>query len=207
MFLRVRAAKVLVVGGGRVALRKCRDLLAAGARVRAVSPTFCPALSRISSVQLLKRRFRAADVHDSALVVAATDSTEVNQRVAGAARRHGIPVNVVDNPELSTFIVPAVLRRRSVVIAVSTGGASPALARNIRDRLRIAIGPGFGRHAAFLSRARPLVLKKVRDQRERRRIFERLAEDDVRQMIEDGKARRVNKILEEMIRESARSAR
>ncbi len=202
VFLRVRGAKALVVGGGSVALRKCRDLLAAGAVVSAVAPSFCRALRRISSVQLSERRFRASDLRGAALVVAATGSAEVNERVAAEARRRGIPVNVVDRPELSTFIVPAVLRRGPIVVAVSTGGASPALARNLRDRISETISSGFGRHAAFLSRVRPLVLKKISDARHRRRILERLAEDDVREMIERGNSRRARAILREMIREA-----
>ena len=190
------------MGGGNVALRKCRDLLAAGACVSAVAPDFCSAFERIQSVRLFKRRFRASDVRGAAIVVAATDSSDVNERVAAATRKLGIPVNVVDKPELSTFIVPAVSRRGPVVIAVSTGGASPALARNIRNRLEETIGPGFGRQAAFLARARAVVLRKVSDPQHRRQILERLAEDDIRRMIETGKSRRANAILREMIREA-----
>ena len=206
VFLKLRGAKAVVVGGGRVALRKCRDLLAAGARVQAVAPSFCAQLKKLSSVKLCERAFRASDVRGAAVVVAATNSPEVNGRVAAESRRHGIPTNVVDNPKDSTFIVPAVLRRGPVVVAVSTSGASPALARNLRDIIAREVGSGVGRHAAFLSRARAQVLKKVADAKLRRRILERLAEDDVREMIESGGVRRAKALLQELTREAERLA-
>lgn len=202
VFLQIRDARALVVGGGRVALRKCRDLRAAGANVTVVAPDFCAGFSRMRSIERLERRFRVTDVRGCVAVIAATDSTEVNVRVASAARRSGIPVNVVDDAALSTFIVPAVLRRGPVVVAVSTGGASPTLARNVRDGIDEALGPGLGGQAEFLARARPRVLRAVIDPRKRRRIFERLAKDDVRKMIEKGGTRRASAMLRKMIREA-----
>jgi precorrin-2 dehydrogenase/sirohydrochlorin ferrochelatase len=205
VFLKLQGAKAVVVGGGRIALRKCRDLLAAGARVHAVAPDFCAQLKRLSSVKLCERPFHATDVRGAALVIAATDSPEVNARVAAEARRRGIHANVVDNPKDSTFIVPAVLRRGLVVIAVSTSGASPALARNLRDMIGHEIDPGVGRHAAFLRRARAQVLNDIADARARRRILERLAEDDVREMIRSAGLSRAKLLLQELTREAERS--
>ena len=205
IFLRVSGSKALVVGGGRVALRKCRDLHAAGARVRAVAPLFCVELKRLSSIQRSERRFRATDVRGAALVVAATDSQEVNRRVAAAARQFGIPVNVVDGPELSTFIVPAVLRRGPIVIAVSTGGASPALARRLRDVVSRTVTRQMGRHAAFLARVRGKVLKKVANAERRRAILERLAGADAAAMIESRGLRRANAMVNAWIREANES--
>ena len=192
IFMQLSGARALVVGGGKVALRKCRDLRAVGARVRAVAPSFCAGLKRLSSIECCERPFRARDVCGAAVVVAATDSPKVNERVAQEARKLGIPVNVVDKPALCTFILPAVLRRGPVVIAISTGGASPALARNLRDRISQAIPPRTGAHAAFLAATRGKVLKAIADPARRAAILERLAADDVAEIlaITEGEARR-----------------
>ncbi len=198
-FVRMRSEQALVVGGGRVALRKCRDLLAAGARVRVVAPCVCSALERLAGVEVRKRHFRATDARGTALVIAATDSGEVNGRVADAARRAGALVNVVDDPELSTFIVPAVLREGPVVVAVSTGGAAPALARVLRDRIGETVTPSVGRHGAFLASVRARIKKTVADPDRRREIFERLVRDDVRAMIEVGGTRRAKTLVKELL--------
>ena len=207
VFVRMLGAKALVVGGGCVALRKCRDLLAAGACVRVVAPDVCAALTRLTNVDIRERRFRVTDARGTALVIAATDSREVNGRVADAARRAGALVNVVDDPELSTFIVPAVLREGPVMVAVSTGGAAPALARVLRDRIAKTVTPAVGRHAAFLASARERIKKAVDDPVRRRDIFERLFCDDVRAMIETGGTRRAKALMEELLSDENAPAR
>src|SRR6188508_23706 len=127
LMLKVKDEPCLVVGGGAVALQKARALRRAGAAVVAVSPSFSPPFRRLA-VRRLRRRFRAGDVAGHVLVIAATDSPDVNRAVFAAASARGIPVNVVDVPELCSFIVPAIVRRGPVVVAVSTGGQSPSLA-------------------------------------------------------------------------------
>jgi len=205
IFKKMRGAKALVVGGGGVALRKCRGLLAVDAKVSVVAPHLCPELRKLSSVRSSQRSFRRSDLRGAALVVAATDSLEVNLNVAGEACRLGIPVNVVDSPQHSTFIMPAILRRGPITVAVSTGGASPALARNLRDQIALHLPPQAGRHAAFLARIRSRVLKGVADPRARRKILERMAEDDVRVMIESGGVRNAYALLGELIRQHGKS--
>src|SRR6187455_2854300 len=121
LMLKVNGESCLIVGGGAVALQKARALRKAGADVTAVSPDFTPAFRRLA-LRRLKRRFRASDVKGRILVIAATDSPEVNRAVSAACRKRNIPVNVVDVPELCSFIVPSILRRGPVVVAVSTGG-------------------------------------------------------------------------------------
>src|SRR5437868_13245801 len=131
LMLKVKGEPCLVVGGGPVALQKARALSKAGAEVTAVSPSFSAAFRR-TSIPRLKRRFRAGDVSGRILVIAATDSTEVNRAVSAACRKRRIPVNVVDVPELCSFIVPSIVRRGPVVVAISTGGQSPSLAKALR---------------------------------------------------------------------------
>jgi len=132
LMLKVKGEACLVVGGGAIALQKARALRRAGADVTVVSPRFTPAWARLR-VRRLRRRFRAGDVAGCVLVIAATDDPGVNRAVAAACRKRSIPVNVVDVPELCSFIVPSILRRGPVVIAVSTGGQSPSLAKALRS--------------------------------------------------------------------------
>jgi len=137
-FLDLRGRRCLVVGGGAVAERKTRDLLACGASVVVVSPAVTPGLAELARAQLIShrvRRFRRWDTRGCAVVIAATGDPAVDAAVAvEARRRHGL-VNVVDDPARCDFIVPSVLRRGQLQVAVSTGGRSPALARDIRRRL------------------------------------------------------------------------
>src|SRR5688572_26450056 len=117
----------LVVGGGQVALEKVRGLLECGARVTAVAPRVTEELLELD-VELVRRGYRDSDLVGRFLVVAATSTTSVNRRVHAEAETRSLPCNVVDVPELCSFILPAVLRRDPIAVAVSTGGASPALA-------------------------------------------------------------------------------
>jgi precorrin-2 dehydrogenase len=137
-FLDLRGRRCLVVGGGAVAERKTRDLLACGASVVVVSPAMTAGLGDLVAAGLVAhraRRFRRWDTRGCALVIAATGEPAVDAAVAAEARRCHALVNVVDDPARCDFIVPSVLRRGQLQIAVSTGGRSPALAREIRRRL------------------------------------------------------------------------
>ncbi len=156
--LKVGGERCVVVGGGPVALRKARALLRAGARVTAVSPEFAP---RFPRVRRLKRRFRAGDLRGAALAIAASDDPGANRAVHAACRRRGIPVNVVDVPELCTFIVPSVVRRGRVTIAVSTGGLSPSLARALRVWLESFLPPALGRLARSVGARRRRILRAL----------------------------------------------
>lgn len=145
-FLDLRGRSCLVVGGGPIAERKVRHLLACGARVNLVSPAVTPALSELAcaaAITWCPRRFLRRDVRGCRVVIAATGDPEVDGAVATAAARQRALVNVVDRPDACNFIFPSVLRRGQLQIAVSTGGRSPALAREIRRRLEWAFGPEY----------------------------------------------------------------
>lgn len=138
IFLNIRGKKCLVVGGGKVASRKVQTLLGHGADVEVVSPTLCPELNRLAKdgvIRIQQRDYRAKDLHYALIAVAATNDAKINESVAAEARRRGILVNVVDDPQHSDFIVPSYFRRGGVIVAVSTSGRSPALARKIRSEL------------------------------------------------------------------------
>ena len=143
---------VLVVGGGRVALEKVDGLLAASARVTVVAPQIVPELAT-RDVELVRREYRTEDLEERFLVVAATSTSSVNRRVFREAEARSLLCNVVDVPELCSFILPAVHRQGPIAVAVSTGGASPALAQRLRDEIAEIVGP---EHAALADRLREL---------------------------------------------------
>src|SRR5258706_1573858 len=156
--LRIDGARCLVVGGGPVALRKARSLLKAGARVTVVSPELAPAFGRLA-VHAARRRFRADDVRGAFLAIAATDDPDVNRAVHRACVRRGVLVNVVDVPKLCTFTAPSIVRRGPVTLAISTGGGSPALAKELRKDLERLYPQALGRFARSVGRARRRILR------------------------------------------------
>jgi len=149
--LDLRGRSCLVVGGGAVAKRKVQGLLAAGAAVTVVAPECLP---MPAGVTVVLRGFADEDLEGAALAVAASDDREVNAHVARVARERGTWVNVVDDPVEGTVIVPAVARRGDLQIAVSTGGASPALAARLRQHLEDEFGPEYGDLVALLGELR-----------------------------------------------------
>jgi uroporphyrin-III C-methyltransferase/precorrin-2 dehydrogenase/sirohydrochlorin ferrochelatase len=177
VFLDVRARTTVVVGGGPVAARKAELLLRSGARVIVIAPSLTPALDALRLSQRIEHRaerFTPAAIADAAVVIAATDQSTINAQVANAARAWNIPVNVVDDLELSTFIVPALVDRDPVIVAVGTGGNAPVLARFVRERIEGLLPPELGRLAALAGRWRRRVAQSVRSVLERRRFWERI---------------------------------
>ena len=130
----------MVVGGGEVANRKARKLLQARAEVVVISPEVRPELESVAA-EVHLRPYEAGDLEGAYLAFAATDSREVNAAVAREAGERGVPVNVADRPSEGDFAVPSTLRRGRLQVAVSTGGASPTLARNVKGELEGLFGP------------------------------------------------------------------
>lgn len=160
-FLEVAGKPCLVVGGGPVARRKALALAACGARVTVVAPDVARGLRAGKNIALRRRAFAAGDLRSPApwLVIAATDDEALNRRVAGLCARRRIWVNVADRPALCGFILPAVVRRGALTFAISTGGASPALAKFVGRRLRRDFGPAYADLARRLRRRRPALLR------------------------------------------------
>lgn len=141
--LQPTAGPVLVVGGGAVALRRASRFIAGGFDVDVVAPVFAAGFSQLPSARLIVRAFESSDIADHILVCACTGDRDVNARIGDLARRRRIPVVVADRQEESTFFMPAVHRDGSLVVGVGTGGASPSLARDIRDRIAECLGEGW----------------------------------------------------------------
>ena len=135
LFLELTGQPATVIGGGPVATRKTRSLLAAGACVTVITPVATPALRRLKKIRWLRRRYQAGDLRGARLVVAATDDLIVNQRVCAEAHRRRQLVNCAAPPAAGNFIVPALVRHGALTIAISTGGASPAKAKAFRVKL------------------------------------------------------------------------
>lgn len=151
--------RALLVGGGEVAAQKAGPLIEAGARLRVVAPDLVPALrARVEAGEASwePRAVEPGDTEGAAVVVCATDQREVNSKVSEEARSAGIPVNVVDDPELCTFIVPSTVRRGPLQVSVSTGGRSPAFAKFMRRELEQAVGQEYGTLAEIAGHMRDL---------------------------------------------------
>lgn len=174
-FLDLAGKPCVLVGGGSVAERKARSLLAAGAVLTVISPVLTPGLSRLNSTGRITHKarcYRRADLRGAVLVIAATSDAEVNRAIA---RDAACPVNVVDQPETGSMIVPSVVRQGPVIFAVSTGGVSPAVAKTIREELEKRYPKAVGTYIAYVGRLRERALKEMPDRRRREQLFRELA--------------------------------
>jgi len=189
IFLDIREQPCLVVGGGEVAARKCSLLLRAGARVTVLAPELSAAFDAdLAAARIAHRaaRFRDEDLEGIAVAIAATSDDAVNRAVAAAARARRIPVNVVDQPALCSFILPSIIERAPLIVAVSSGGASPVLARLLRARLESLIPAGYGRLAALAGAFRDRVKARFKPQ-ERRRFWERVLQGPIAELVFSGR--------------------
>lgn len=181
------ARQTIVIGGGNIATRKVEGLLSAGARVRVISPLLTPELRRLvdaGEVDFLPRSYQIGDLEDAYLVIAATDDPRTNRAVWEEARRRGCLINVVDDPPHSNFILPAVVQRGEMSVAITTGGNSPALARRLRERIEKVIGPEYGTLAELLGELRPELIAGFPEGEERLRAALRVVDSDILNIIQ-----------------------
>jgi precorrin-2 dehydrogenase len=173
--LDLRGRRCVVIGGGMVGLEKAKGLLVCGAQVMVVSPELRDDL-RALDVTWRRGRYRRSDLRGAFLVIAATSDRTVNERVHRDAEARGMLCNVADVPDLCNFILPAVHREGPIAVAVSTGGASPALAKRIRNDVAAIVTPDHAELARRLEALRPWVKKQYPSYEERRDYFESLVE-------------------------------
>ncbi len=192
----------LVVGGGAVALRKIRLLLRAGAEVRVVAKQVGAAVAKLAAarrIELSRRGFRAADLKGAVLAVAATNDLTVNKAVSVAARRQRVLLNAVDEPELCDFIVPAVVESGSLLIAVSTSGAGPGLAARIAAKLRAEYGKEYDLVLRQMSKLRRELKEKVPQQKDRKKIIDRVLDGRPFKLMMAGKWRQAKAEIDKIV--------
>lgn len=177
--------QTLVVGGGTIACRKVQSLLEYGAKVKVVAPDIIDELAQMDQVEFVNREYRRGDMSGSCLVICATSSEEVNRAVHADALDAGILVNVVDQPHLCTFIFPSVFAQDELLIATSTGGASPSLSKQIREKLEETFGPEYGLHVKLLGQIRAELKETDLDIGKRSAVAKKLADPHYRDLIKN----------------------
>ncbi len=187
--LNIKDQPCLVVGGGEIATRKVGMLLRAGAHVKVVSPVITEELSELSATGKILHHtaaFQESDLVGVMLVIAATNDVTINQHISDLARQRALLINVVDEPALCNFILPSIVDRSPVMVAVSTGGASPVLARLLRARLETLIPASYGRLADLGARFRGQVKQRLPDIVQRRRFWEHIFQGPIAEMVHAG---------------------
>jgi len=182
LFLDLTDKLCIVVGGGAVAERKARGLLNAGARVRLISPEVTRGVRRLARqgrIEVVSREYQEGDLDGAALAIAATSASEVNMRVKEESKRLSIPLNVADSPDLGDFIVPSVVRKGPVVVAVSTSGLLPVLARRLKEEIDLKLSADYLPYARRVGAFRRILIETVHDPGKKREILERVGRADV----------------------------
>ena len=179
----------MVVGGGQVALRKATLLLRAGADLHIISESVCSELQQLcdnADATINLRAFEPGIVDGAALVIAATDSPAVNQAVSQAASKQDIPVNVVDNAAQSTFIMPSIVDRSPVIVAISSGGSSPVLTRKLKEMTEVMLPARIENLAKLLGSYRSRVKSGISDFNQRLRFWEELLDSEIPELVYSG---------------------
>jgi len=205
IFMNIQGQPCLVVGGGQVASRKVFMLQRAGGDVTVVAPELSDELRqrvKDGSLKYVAAPFAPEHIERPVVVIAATDDEAVNRQVSEEARKHGIPVNVVDSPELCSFIVPSIIDRDPVQIAISTGGASPVLARLLRSKLETFIPSAYGRLARLVESYREKVKQKFSSSNEIRAFWEHILEGPVADLLIAGKDKDAKDTLQKAIEQA-----
>jgi precorrin-2 dehydrogenase/sirohydrochlorin ferrochelatase len=205
IFLDLSAHPCLVVGGGTVAERKVESLLRARGQVTVIGPTLTPKLRSWAADRAItahERPYRPGDLTGFTLVFAATDDEGLHQQVAAEAKAAGVFLNVVDRPALCSFIVPAVVSQGALTLAVSTGGASPALAKKIRHTLEQSFGPEYDLALQLLARVREQVARNGLTADERQRLFTALVDSPLLDYLRERQIDKLNALLRRTVGEA-----
>ncbi len=198
LFLDLRGRSCLVVGGGKVAERKIRTLLDCGAEVKIVAKdrtTWIESEIEAGRLRFLGKEFSPEQIDGARLVIAATSDSELNRKIAREAEKRGVWCNVVDQPEDCTFILPSIVVRGDLVIAISTSGKSPALARKIREDLEKRFGREYSTFTEILGSVRKKVLDSFSDGQQRKKIFTSLVESNMVELIRNKNWVKINSLL------------
>tara|TARA_Y100001936_G_scaffold253254_1_gene316849 strand:- start:3325 stop:4731 length:1407 start_codon:yes stop_codon:yes gene_type:complete len=203
IFINIRDRNCLVVGGGEIAARKINLLLNAGARITVIAPDLNKELLKKVNQGILVHRaepFISSHIKNVSLVIAATNDLKINKTVSETAKKLGIPVNVVDNLDLCSFIVPSILNRSPVLIAVSSSGKSPILARLLRAHLETIIPEAYGRLATYAENFRERVKQRFSHPEKRRLFWEKELQGRFAEMVFSGKDKAAQDYLKQSLR-------
>lgn len=190
IFIDIEERNVLIIGGGNVCARKAETMMKYGARVTIVSPAFTDEIEQWASegkLQLRRKRYEASDLDGAHIVIASTDDQSVNETIAADCRARRIPVNVVDVTPLCEFIVPAILEKGSVHIAISTGGKSPALARTLKEDLLRLVGPEYAEVNDTLGTLREGAKSVLPTDVDRKNFFDAIIARGILEMLRQGR--------------------
>lgn len=208
IFIDITKKTCLVVGGGDVALRKCTLLNKCNAKIKLIAPKVSDDL-RIFLTQhryeFLEREYQSADLQGCVLVVAATDRMDINRQIHADATRQNIPVNVVDQPELCSFIFPSIIDRDPVIVAVSSGGSSPMLARLLRARLETFIPGNYGKLAELAGKFRRKAQEALPSVYERRHFWEKILQGSVAELVFSSRMKHAEELLDASLTEFKKS--
>ena len=202
IFIKLHEQNCLVVGGGVVATRKIKQLLIAGAKVFVVAPTIEPALKEFTEsgeIHYSQQAYTEECLEGKQLVIAATNDKQLNNQIAKQAKLKNILTNVVDNPDAGTFIMPSIIDRNPVVIAVSTSGVAPVLTKLLSIRIETLIPSNYGKLVTLISRFRDSVKEKYPDTKDRRRFWENILDGPIAEMFYAGQEEKTLKLLEEQL--------
>ncbi len=190
IFIDTLNQKVVVIGGGETATQKVRLLLKTDARVIVIAPVLTAELKGFAAadrITTINRNFKPSDLNSARLIYAATGNRVVDYAVSDTAHKLNIPVNVVDRPDACSFITPAIVDRSPVVIAISTEGAAPVLAREIKSKLEATLPMNFGALARFAAKLRPIVARHIQNTGTRRQFWQRFFKGPARNLILQGR--------------------
>ena len=193
----------LVVGGGAVGTRKVITLLGCGARVTVVSPVLSDRLQELARsgtrLTIKKRAYRSRDLDGVFLVIGATDDQTLNRRISDDAERRNMLCNIADRPEVCNFILPAVVQRDDLVIAISTSGKSPALAKKLRQTLENQFGKEYGDFLRLLGAVRRKLLATAHEPESHKPLFEQLINSDLLELVREGRKDEINARLAQIL--------
>lgn len=202
LLISIAGKKCVVIGGGKVALRKVVTLLEYGAAVVVVAPEITREIKSLAArdrILLRQRKVKKNDLRGAALIFAGTNDREVNSRIACWAAELGIPVNVVDKPEFCSFIMPAILRRGTLQIAVSTEGEFPGLAQKVRDRIAEVIPASYEVFLKLLARYRRMIIAAALDEKTKQRLISSLREKEIYELFQRKGKRATEKALAKLL--------
>lgn len=202
LFHHLSQRPVVVVGGGEVALRKCRLLARAGAKIRVIAPDVVSELEDLLQEhqgQIVLRDYQSSDVENAVLVIAATNNTAVNEHVSLDAKALNVPVNVVDSPDLCTVVFPAIVDRSPIMVAISSGGHAPVLTRVLRGKLETQLPIAYAQLAQFARFNRKAVKQRFEDVHERRIFWENVLQGHIAEMIFAGNVDKAQKEIEKAL--------